>query len=192
LSFHSTELSSARQTKVCRTKLWVGREVPRQKNNGRETRASVPSVFCVPSMVVSLNQRRRGGYLTATIQIPSWLPSCRQLYQSELCVKINVYRKAKRSIGWRSNKLRFHERISSADASLKAPDCGIRDALISAYRHQRQISSHRQSLHVTHSKKRSNCVDRRNAGGIGTLMEVSRTVSNPDSSAGATPAALGR
>jgi hypothetical protein len=26
-------------------------------------------------MVVSLNQRRRGGYLTATIQIPSWLPS---------------------------------------------------------------------------------------------------------------------
>src|SRR5437870_11480789 len=33
--------------------------------------------FCVPSMVVSLNQRRRGGYLTATIQIPSWLPSWR-------------------------------------------------------------------------------------------------------------------
>lgn len=55
-----------------------------------------PSVFCVPSMVVSLNQRRRGGYLTATIQIPSWLPSWAALYQSTFLRGIPHSRKSKK------------------------------------------------------------------------------------------------
>ena len=53
--------------------VWIGYKKTEEKNSGE-----CLFRFCVPSMVVSLNQRRRGGYLTATIQIPSWLPSCAQ------------------------------------------------------------------------------------------------------------------
>jgi hypothetical protein len=70
-------------------------------------------VFCVPSMVVSLNQRRRGGYLTATIQIPSWLPSCAPLYQSRSRVRIGGCGKAKKSTNQGVNRTLVSSKILS-------------------------------------------------------------------------------
>jgi hypothetical protein len=121
-----------------------------------KTRASfAPPFFCVPSMVVSLNQRRRGGYLTATIQIPSWLPSCAALYISDHTVGTATPRKSKEEYRFgTAQNCRFHRNGQTTQIIAlstgpnhpilrfsSTPHAGSRDMLVSRRRRRGSATS---------------------------------------------------
>ena len=93
----------------------------RPKNNGRDKLGRVSSSVSASLQWLCPSTREEEEVnLTATIQIPSWLPSWGSLYQSQLCLRINVCRKAKRSIGRASNKLSFRSKLGSLFALFSA------------------------------------------------------------------------